>query len=52
MEAAGLGVSVNALAGLFNNAVDNYGPDSRAWLFHVLHNTKISSVTTSAEGGR
>lgn len=50
MEAAGLGVSVNALAGLFNNAVDSYGLDSRAWLFHALHNTRTSGVTTSAEG--
>jgi hypothetical protein len=23
--------------------------DSRAWLFHALHNTRIGSVTTSAE---
>jgi hypothetical protein len=52
MEAAGLGVSVNALAGLFNNAVDSYGLDLRAWLFHVLHNTRISGVTTSADGVR
>ena len=23
--------------------------DTRAWLFHALHNTRIGSVTTSAE---